>query len=86
MSTNNPNSVSIKNFAFSNTSLNVTTGTTVTWTNNDATTHTVTANDGSFDSGSIAPGNSFTHTFTGMGTVQYHCRIHPMMKGAVIVK
>ena len=86
MYSNNPNSVSIKNFAFSNTSLSVTAGTTVTWTNNDATAHTVTADDGSFDSGNIAPGNSFTHTFSSMGTVHYHCSIHPMMKGAVIVK
>jgi plastocyanin len=86
MSTNNPNSVSIKNFAFSNTSLSVAAGTTVTWTNNDGTAHTVTADDGSFDSGNIAPGNSFTHTFNGMGTVNYHCTIHPMMRAAVIVK
>jgi plastocyanin len=86
MGTNNTNSVSIKNFAFSNTSLSVTAGTIVTWTNNDATAHTVTADDGSFDSGNIAPGNSFTHTFNSMGTVGYHCTIHPMMKAAVIVK
>jgi plastocyanin len=86
MSTNNASSVSIKNFAFSNTSLGVTAGTTVTWTNNDATAHTVTADDGSFDSGNIAPGQSFTHTFSNMGTVNYHCTIHPMMKAAVIVK
>jgi len=86
MSTNNPNTVSIKNFAFSNTSLSVTAGTTVTWTNNDATAHTVTADDESFDSGDIAPGNSFTHTFSSMGTVNYHCTIHPMMRAAVIVK
>src|SRR5436309_13653236 len=86
LSPNYPNSVSIKNFAFSNTSLSITSGATVTWTNNDATAHTVTADDGSFDSGNIAPGNSFTHTFSSMGTVNYHCTIHSMMKAAVIVK
>ena len=86
MNPNNPNSVSIKNFAFSTTSLSVTAGTTVTWTNNDAAAHTVTADDGSFDSGNIAPGHSFAHTFSNMGTINYHCAIHPMMKAAVIVK
>lgn len=48
-------SVSIQNFAFSPGTIQVTAGTTVTWTNNDQTTHTVTADDGSFDSGDVAP-------------------------------
>jgi len=86
MNTNNPNTVSIKNMAFSPASVNVTTGTTVTWVNNDAIAHTVTADNGSFDSGNIAPGNSFTHTFSSAGTVSYHCSIHPMMTGSVAVK
>jgi plastocyanin len=86
MSTNNPNTVSIKNMAFSPNALNVTAGTTVTWVNNDGTTHTVTADDGSFDSGDIAPGGSFTHKFAAVGTVSYHCNIHPMMTGSVAVK
>lgn len=83
---NNGNSVSIKNFAFSVATLNVTTGTKVTWTNNDNTTHTVTADDGSFDSGNIAPGETFSKTFTVAGTVNYHCSIHTGMKASVIVK
>jgi plastocyanin len=86
MNTNNPNTVSIKNMAFSPPALNVAANTTVTWVNNDAITHTVTADDGSFDSGNIAPGSSFTHTFTGVGTWSYHCSIHPMMTGSVMVK
>ena len=81
-----PNAVSIRNFAFSVATLSVSAGTQVTWTNNDATAHTVTADDGSFDSGNIAPGGSFSHTFTSMRTVKYHCQIHPMMKAAVVVK
>jgi plastocyanin len=85
MSTGNPNTVSVKNMAFSPASLSVAPGTTVTWVNNDGVAHTVTADDGTFDSGSIAPGNSFTHTFSSAGTVNYHCSIHPMMKGAVTV-
>src|SRR6478752_5705287 len=74
-----PNTVSIKNFAFSVATLSISAGTQVTWTNNDATAHTVTADDGSFNSGNIAPGASFSHTFNNMGTVNYHCAIHPMM-------
>jgi plastocyanin len=82
---NTGNAVSIKNFAFSVTSLSVAKGTTVTWTNNDATTHTVTADDASFNSGNIAPGATFTHTFTAAGTVAYHCAIHTSMKANVVV-
>ena len=53
------NSVSIKDMAFSPATLNVTAGTTVTWTNNDAMTHTVTADDASFDSGNVAAGATY---------------------------
>ncbi len=77
--------VSIKSMAFSITSLSVTAGTKVTWTNNDGIDHTVTADDGSFDSGNIAPGGTFNHTFATAGTVNYHCAIHSMMKASVIV-
>ncbi|MEP6684540.1 MAG: cupredoxin family copper-binding protein [Parafilimonas sp.] len=79
------NTVSIKNFAFSVSSLSVAKGTAVTWTNNDATTHTVTADDASFDSGNIAPGATFSHTFSTAGTVAYHCSIHTNMKANVVV-
>lgn len=80
------NAVSIANFAFSVVTLNVAKGTEVTWTNNDATTHTVTADDGSFDSGNIPSGGTFKHTFNTAGTIKYHCAIHPMMMASVVVK
>ena len=78
--------VSIKNFAFSIGSLNVNSGTTVTWTNNDAANHTVTADDNSFNSGNIAPGKTYSKTFTSSGTFAYHCNIHPGMQATVVVK
>jgi plastocyanin len=78
-------SVSIKNYAFSAASVTVASGTTVTWTNNDAVTHTVTADDGSFDSGNIAPGASYSHKFSTAATVNYHCSIHTTMKGSIVV-
>lgn len=59
---------------------------TVTWNNDDNAPHTVTANDASFDSGNVAPGQSFTYTFTTPGTYQYHCIYHPWMVGTIIVK
>jgi plastocyanin len=80
------NAVSIKGFAFSVSSLNVAEGTKVTWTNNDATTHTVTADDDSFNSGDIAPGQTYSRTFTEAGTYNYHCIYHGMMKASVAVK
>lgn len=83
--TSSGNSVSIKNFSFSAATVTVASGTTVTWTNNDAVTHTVTADDGSFDSGNIAPGAAFSHKFSTVATVKYHCSIHTMMTGSVVV-
>ncbi len=73
--------------------LTVHVGTTVTWTNNDNTGHTVTEGNPSgntpvngFDSGIMAPGKTFTHTFATPGTIQYSCTLHPTMLGEVIVK
>src|ERR687890_1468912 len=60
-------------------------GTTITWTNNGARPHTVTADDGSFDSGVLNPGDSYTVAFDGQGTVTYHCTIHPEGMGSVTV-
>lgn len=78
-------SVKIANFAFGPASLTVKVGATVTWTNSDSPTHTVTADDGSFDSGNIAPGATFKQTFTKAGTYTYHCAIHSSMTASVTV-
>jgi len=67
---------------------------TVTWTDNDNTmdangylpTHVVAANDTSFTSVGLNPGDTFTYTFTTAGTFPYHCNVHPWMRGTVIVK
>ena len=64
---------------------------TVTWTNDDATIHTVTsfsvpAGAKSFNSGTMAPGSTFTFAFTVPGTYKYGCEIHPWMQGTIIVK
>jgi len=82
-----PNSVSIVDFAFSPASITVDSGVTVTWTNNGATTHTVTSDgSGLFSSGNITPGGTYTHAFVSKGTFGYHCSIHPQMTASITVK
>jgi plastocyanin len=78
-------SVTIADFAFGPQELAVTTGTTVTWTNEDWAPHTATAEDGSFDSERLDQGASFEHTFDEPGTFAYHCSFHPGMVGSVVV-
>jgi nitrite reductase (NO-forming) len=61
-------------------------GATVTWTNNDpGMLHTVTSADGSFDSGMLAAGQSWSYTFDQPGDFDYTCTPHPWMKGRVSV-
>jgi plastocyanin len=84
--TSTSSAVSIANFAFSAATLKIAAGTTVKWTNNDAVPHTVTADDGSFDSGTMAPGSTYSKTFTTPGTYAYHCSVHPSMKASVDVQ
>src|SRR5437763_2626972 len=73
----------IANFRFSPNPLSTPVGATVKWTNNDGTSHTVTADDGSFDSGPISPNGTFTQTFGQARTIAYHCDIHPSMHGTL---
>jgi len=61
-------------------------GTTVTWTDEDSTPHTVTATDRAFDSGYLGQEDSFSLTFDSPGTFDYFCVYHPRMRGTVIVE
>jgi plastocyanin len=62
-------------------------GTTVTWINGDADqSHTATAVDGSFDSGFLAAGEAWSHTFDTVGEFEYFCTPHPWMRAKVIVE
>ena len=76
----------IRSMAFPEDLLEVTVGTTVVWTNEDAAAHTVTAVDGSFDSGRLRSGDSWSYTFDTVGTVEFYCRPHPFMRGTVVVR
>jgi YVTN family beta-propeller protein len=80
-------SVTIDKFAFSPPTLTVNAGQAVTFTNNDAVTHTATSTTGAWDSGDLpAGGGSFTVTLTRPGTYAYKCTIHPSMMGTLIVR
>lgn len=79
------NQVNIKDMAFTPDSITVAKGTKVTWVNNDGAAHTVTADDGSFNSGNLTNSKSFSQTFNTPGTYKYHCTLHSGMTGVVIV-
>jgi plastocyanin len=77
--------VSIDNYAFKAPSVTIAPGTAVVWKNQDDDPHTVTADDGAFDSKGLGQGDTFRHVFTKPGKYPYHCSAHPYMKGTVIV-
>ena len=81
-----PNAISIQDFSFNPSSLTVSVGTTVNWTNNGNVAHTVTSDTNIFDSGQISPGAGFSYTFNESGTFNYHCNNHPDMHGTIIVQ
>jgi plastocyanin len=60
-------------------------GTWVTWSNDGSEAHTVTATDGSFDSGNLNPSEGFSWQFDQNGTYEYVCSLHDWMVGKVIV-
>ncbi len=61
-------------------------GDTVVWSNADERDHTVTADDGSFDSGNLRNGKTFRRKFEKPGKFKYHCEYHPRMKATVVVE
>ena len=85
---NNPTThyIDIQGYAFSPSSITINVGDTIVWTNYDSASHTVTSNDGTFDSGGISTGNTFSFTFTSAGTFNYYCSPHPNMTGSVTVQ
>ncbi len=77
--------VAIIDFGFEPAESVVAIGTTVAWTVTQASPHTVTAADGTFDSGILDVGGRFQHTFAEPGTFAYACRLHPDMQATVVV-
>ncbi len=70
---------------FSPEDLTINVGDTVTWTNDDDSPHTVTADDDQFNSGNMGEGATWSYTFTEAGTYDYHCNYHGSMTGSVTV-
>lgn len=82
-----PATVSIQFQAFEPAEMSVLAGDSVTWRNTSPREHTVTAQDGRFDSGNIAPSHgTYAQSFGASGAYPYFCRIHPTMQGTVDVR
>lgn len=77
--------VQIVEFSYEPDPVVVQVGGKVTWQNEDTAPHTATADDGSFDTGTIEKGKLGSATFKEPGTFTYHCEIHPTMHGTVEV-
>ena len=75
----------IQHYRFVPTTITVKPGSAVTWYNDDEVAHDIVATDASFDSGTMAQGTSFAHTFPDEGVFDFACKIHPTMKGRIIV-
>lgn len=76
--------VIMKGIRFQPAELTVHPGETVEFKNEDIVAHTVTADDGSFDSGLIQRGSSWKMTVRKAGTLAYHCTPHPNMKAILV--
>jgi plastocyanin len=79
-------SMMIRGYSFQPQLDTVAVGTTVTWTNSDGVTHTVTDDAASpaFDV-SVSAGGSASFLFQTVGAIHYHCKIHPTMVGTITV-
>ncbi|MCL5985529.1 MAG: cupredoxin family copper-binding protein [Actinobacteria bacterium] len=78
------NKITIQNFAFNPSEIQIKVGETVTWTNMDSAPHTIKSD--SFNSSTLNNGDSFSFTFDKSGNYDYSCGIHPNMKGKIIVE
>lgn len=81
-----PTPVNIEFQAFAPSQVDLLPGESVQWTNQSERTHTVTADDGSFDSGDVDGGGRYSRQFGTVGAFTYHCRIHPDMTGEIDVR
>jgi plastocyanin len=76
--------ISVINYAFAPAVLNVAKGDTVVWINQDPVTHKIAG--GALNGPAMSTGQSYSFVFNTPGTFEYHCAIHPSMKGTIIVK
>ena len=84
-----PNEIWLEYKAYNPSQLVVTPGTTVTFTNKDNASHTVTSTSNIFDSGKVKSGDTYTYTFNDLGTFYFYCNYHSnnsAEQGAILVK
>ncbi len=78
--------IAVQEFKFAPSVLTVRVGTTVTWTNHDEETHTITSATGAFASAGLGHEDGFSQAFTRPGRYEYFCALHPHMKATVVVR
>jgi plastocyanin len=76
----------MRRYLFAPMQIEVPVGTTVEWVNRDGAVHTVSADDGTWNSGPVEQGERWRATFTRPGRYPYHCGPHPFMMGVVVVR
>lgn len=81
----NYNEITISGNSFSPANLTIEIGDSVRWTNTDNWNHTTTADNGEWDSGNLANGETFAYVFSEGGTFNYHCGIHSSMTAVIQV-
>lgn len=81
-----PNQIVIGDFEFAPATLTVPVGTTITWTNRDDEAHTVNSVTDVFKSSPMDTDDKFSFKFTAPGTYPYYCKLHPHMKGQIVVR
>jgi plastocyanin len=74
-----------KTYGFDPPTLDLRAGDTVVWRNTGSMQHSITAVDGSFDSGLLNPGATWSRRFGQSAYVEYRCTPHPWMRGILVV-
>jgi plastocyanin len=85
LATTSAERVKIVNFAFKPKTIKIAKGTRVKWKNRGTVNHSTTSNKGLWDSGLLAPGETFGRVFKKAGTFKYHCTVHASMVGKIVV-
>ena len=77
--------IRIEDLKFKPATIQISSGDTIVWINNDDSDHEVKSDDGSFNSGRLSAGGSFEHHFDKVGRFDYRDELHPRMHGVVVV-
>jgi len=81
-----PHTVTIEGMKFAPERIEVAVGDTITWINKDFLPHSVTAPAARLESGDLASSQTWKFTPRKKGEIDYICRLHPVMRGVVVVK